>query len=516
MLFIRIMSFRTLVFFSTLLPLAALADWGSLDYAPPAGETAEAFVSSAAPVSRSTLAPTPRLTTLTFADALAQTTQQSPSLQAAQADVAAKTLQSEALDGINKPWVFVSATAARYRVNADLDTSDVQNRINALGGQVDQFLGQLPPIPGLSLPDFSQAGNLLPNPIDLQREDTYTNAALSAVWPVYSGGRLEAMQDLVGARAEEAQSNLASVEQGLQRTLIERYFGLQLAKMALRVREQAKRTIAGHDHMAQRFYDQGMIARKERLEAQAALSDAQMEVEQARNRVALTEAGLAALVNQPDIQPANAIFVDRTPLPPLQFFQDQAISHFPGFAKIDAKEHQVSAMKDFSEGAFKPSISVLGRHDIRAHDADWMVGVNMRYTLWSGIDRQKMIEAADIQQQQISAVRAQAQSDIRLLVKKHYLAVEDALARFAAHSAQLPLAREQARLASRGFAEGLATAQDAIDSETNLAKVRTERAQSAYDYLLALADLLDSAGIPETFIDYQLRADVRIDEALYD
>ncbi|MBV7434360.1 TolC family protein [Cardiobacteriaceae bacterium TAE3-ERU3] len=451
---------------------------------------------------------------MNFADALQRTRNNSAKLRADQADVAAKALQREAIEGINLPWLSISGTAARYSIHADISTEKVQQRIDALGAQIDGVLGQLPPIPGLPPPpDFSNAGNILPDSIHLHKKDNYTNAALSVIWPAYSGGRLGAVKDFVGARASEAQSTLRTTEDTLYSTLVERYFGTQLAILAESVRAQAVSTIAKHDHMAQRFLDEGLIARNERLEASAKLAEAKDNLEAAENKSKLATAGLARLVGANMAHPATALFVNTNALKPLDWYQQQALEHFPGFAKIDAKEQQVEAMRTFSEAAFKPTINVLGRHDIKAHDANWLIGVNVRYTLFSGVDRSKMIKAANIQLDQVQAVREQAQSDIQLLVEKNWLSVQDALARFASYDAQMALAREQTRLASRSFAEGLATALDAIDADTNLARVRTERAQAAYDYVLALSQLLESAGIPETFIDYQVNADVHIDEA---
>lgn len=450
---------------------------------------------------------------MNFAEALQRTRSKSAKLRANQTDVAAKTLQREAVEGINLPWLSISATAARYNLHADISTEKVRQRIDALGAQIDGLLGQLPAIPGLPpVPDLSHAGSILPDSIHLHKRDNYTNAALSVIWPAYTGGRLEAVKNLVGARADEAKSTLQTTEDTLYSTLVERYFGMQLANLAESVRAQALRTIAKHDHMAQRFLDEGLIARNERLEASAKLAEAKDNLEAAQNKAKLAAAGLEQLVGAEMTHPATALFVNTSALKPLTWYKQQAFEHFPGFTKIDAKEQQAEAMRTFSEAAFKPSISVLGRHDIKSHDANWMIGINVRYTLFSGIDRSKMIEAANIQLDQVQAVREQAQSDIGLLVEKNWLGVQDALARFASYDAQMKLAQEQARLASRSFAEGLATAIDAIDADTNLARVRTERAQAAYDYILALSQLLESAGIPQTFIDYQVNADVHIDE----
>ena len=48
-----------------------------------------------------------------------------------------------------------------------------------------------------------------------------------------------------------------------------------------------------------------------------------------------------------------------------------------------------------------------------------------------------------------------------------------------------------------------------FDAELNLAGVRTERLQAAYNFDLLLAQLLEAAGISDEFSAYARRADAR-------
>ena len=59
------------------------------------------------------------------------------------------------------------------------------------------------------------------------------------------------------------------------------------------------------------------------------------------------------------------------------------------------------------------------------------------------------------------------------------------------------------------FLEGMSASSDLIDAELNLAKVRTERMQAAFNYDLTLAQLLEAAGISDEFTSYIRRADAR-------
>ena len=74
-----------------------------------------------------------------------------------------------------------------------------------------------------------------------------------------------------------------------------------------------------------------------------------------------------------------------------------------------------------------------------------------------------------------------------------------------AFGAALELARENVRVRTRAFEEGVATSLDVVDARLSLAKVELGRLASARDLDVALAELLEAAGQTERY--ETLRAD---------
>ena len=68
---------------------------------------------------------------------------------------------------------------------------------------------------------------------------------------------------------------------------------------------------------------------------------------------------------------------------------------------------------------------------------------------------------------------------------------------------------EYLKAKNAAFLEGWSSSSDLIDAELNLAKVRTERIQMAYSYDVALAKLLEAAGVSDEFTSYSRRIDAR-------
>lgn len=121
----------------------------------------------------------------------------------------------------------------------------------------------------------------------------------------------------------------------------------------------------------------------------------------------------------------------------------------------------------------------------------------------SAASAQRKIEQAELTEQQ-------ALADIALLVEKNWLAVDQARTQYLAQQAQEELARELLRLRAAALRGGTGTALELIDAELNLARVQTERAQTAHQYVQALAALLESTGQAGEFERYMAQADIQI------
>jgi outer membrane protein TolC len=72
------------------------------------------------------------------------------------------------------------------------------------------------------------------------------------------------------------------------------------------------------------------------------------------------------------------------------------------------------------------------------------------------------------------------------------------------------LARENLRLRERGFDEGQATSLDVNDARNALARAETERALAAYDFVVALAELLQASGQARALSEYVQLADIQL------
>ena len=102
-----------------------------------------------------------------------------------------------------------------------------------------------------------------------------------------------------------------------------------------------------------------------------------------------------------------------------------------------------------------------------------------------------------------------AGKDIAVLIEKLYNQMNNYANQMKSIDASLAFAEEYLKAKNASFLEGMSSSSDLVDAELNLAKVRTERMQTAYNYDVALAKLLEAAGISDEFISYLHRTDAR-------
>ena len=438
---------------------------------------------------------------LSFEQARAALLERSDQLAASSKAVDSARLRREGMEGLGGPSVAVIGLGYRYSANVDLDLDPARralgNGISLLPPQLGGAVAQLPS---------------LPSNYNLQRKNTAASASLAAVWPLYMGGLGNAVRSELDAMTDEAMADAASSADQLQTLLVQRYFTSQLAERAATLRQRAQEGVRAHDDAAQRMLKAGVIAQVERLQASAALADAQQQSRKADDDARLARSALVRTVHaNVAVRPSSPLFVSSEALPPLQRFLDSAQSRHPGLSKVAAKRRQAESLHDATEALRKPQVLAFGLREVNTSGKpNWVAGVAVRWALWDSIDRDKLSAAGQRKVEQAELTDAQVRSDIGLLVEKNWLAVEQSRSQYLSGQAQENLARELLRLRQAGLREGTSTALDLIDAQLNLAKVQTERASVANQYVQALAALLESTGQADEFSRYMARADIQI------
>lgn len=441
---------------------------------------------------------------LTFNEALALMQQNSSKLAASKAGVRSSELQKEALKGLGGPQLLVTGHWGYHDLNLTLPVSELKAmEINL----ADSFLQNR--IPAWIQPILNH--NEIPlgaavEKMPIKGRDHFGAAILT--WPIYTGGLITSIKKLSTGRLHEEQANDSKTYAEEHGKLVERYFGAVLLRQVAKIRREAVEVVARHDYLAQRAMEEGVIAKVERLQATVALAEAKKNALKAQNDSEMADLALNKLLALDDeVFEKTPLFVHREPLQSKEEFIELALQEHPGEKLVKAKKQQAQALKTASTAAWKPTVSLLGIHELKRHQANKMVGINVGWLVYSSVDRRKMAKAAEEKLKQAELSQQDVDSDIKLLIEKDWRALENARETFFALDSNLKAAEEYMRLREKGLEQGVSTFTDLQDAQINLEKNQTERLKAALDYVMALNELVTSAGHPELFEKFLATSD---------
>ena len=212
---------------------------------------------------------------------------------------------------------------------------------------------------------------------------------------------------------------------------------------------------------------------------------------------------------------STPLFILTRPPPPLADCLRDAERANPALASLDAKTDVASQGVVIAKSEFLPSVGgfaddELIKNYLTLTEPNWNVGIGIgiSFKLFSREDRGSKVGAASAQQRQVEAQRAEVLNDIKLAVEVSWMRTEQAREQFLLLESGLELTRENLHLRERGFAEGQSTSLDVNDARNAVIRVEVGRAQLAYEYVVALAALLETSGQSSRFAEFQRQAQI--------
>lgn len=338
-------------------------------------------------------------------------------------------------------------------------------------------------------------------------------SSIRAVWPIFTGGRINAAQDIASGQTAEAESLLAMEIQAQYEDLARYYFSVVLAKDVLQTRISVEQGLSQHREFAVKLEAEGQIARVERLQSDASLAKATVDRKKAEKDVEIALSALTQILNQDERVFPNTLLFINDQLPPLSAFTDQTLQTYPGLSILDARKKQASSLISAEKGRYYPEIYLYGNYTLYEEESlaselapDWLVGIGVSIPLIDTSGRSDTVQAAHSAVLQISHLRQQATRDLTVLVEKTYFEAEQAIAEVQGLNASLLLARENLRLRSKAFNQGLATSLEVVDAELYLASIKTQQQVASFNYQMALNKLLAISSDVKSFNHYLLNA----------
>jgi outer membrane protein TolC len=447
---------------------------------------------------------------LSLDDALAMTLTDNPSMQAAEYNRLAARQERRAAIGLRMPQVGINGSYAYLGKDIEIDLNNLKSPVQSLAGQ----LMQSGMIPSDYLPTLSQlmGGITSANWVLPLQDRSLGIIGGDVTMPLWMGGKINAANR--AARLNEQSATSASVQQRntLITELVERYYGLALARQVVEVRRQVVNGVRQHLDDAIALEAQGMIAHSERLYVDFRMSEAERDLQNAQSQVETIASALnSTLGREGDYLPVTAMFMLRD-IESLDYYQTLAADHNPLLQQVDQKRRLAQEGVRAQRAAFLPQVVAIGGMSFYDYQVTrilprWAVGVGVNFKLFDGLNREYKYAAAKQTVHRVEALQKQAGTNVSVLIEKLYNQMSNYRTQLASIEASMTFAEEYLKTKNAAFREGLSSSTDLIDAELNLAKVKTERLQVAYQYDLLLAQLLEAAGISDEYLSYMRRTD---------
>lgn len=409
----------------------------------------------------------------------------------------------EAARGLYWPEIGITADYTKLDDEVSLTPSDLFDSMPS-GDVLQRFLNLLGRIDGIPT---SQINDAFTSEIT---KDYVVISSLTAVWPVFTGGRIDAAQDIALNQLAEAEYLTRIKKQALFEQLVKVYFGVVLAKQVLAAQTEAEKGLFKHFDNSKKLQQAGQIAKVERLKAEASYDKARVEKNKAGRELEIAQTALNHLLKEKrDINPDSVLFTNNT-LPSMSEITTETLKNHPGLGVLDSKRKQAQGFVDVKKGEYLPEVFLFGNYNLYEQDTlaadlapDWMVGVGVKIPITTRSGRSGKLKAAKTTIIELDYLTAQAIQDLKLLVEKTWREANTALEEYNGLKSSLALANENIHLRDAAYAQGLSTSLEVVDAKLFLASVKIQRQAAAYEYVLSLARLLALSDQMDSFSGYQ-------------
>ena len=431
---------------------------------------------------------------LSLDEAVAVTLTENPALKAAAYEERAAQQQRRAAIGLRMPQINVTGAYAYMAKDIGFDFNDLKGPVKegVAGGLTALVQNGL--IPADKIPTLQGLLNpMMDADWFLKVQDQSLGFVGGEVTvPIWMGGKINAANRAARINEKTAVAQGNQTRNALISELVERYFGLALATQVVAVRQQVVDGVRRHLEDARALERNGMIAQTERLYVEFKMAEAERELANAKLQAETIASALSnTLGRESDWRPVTAMFL-LAKVEDLAYYQDLAQARNPLLSQVSLKRELAQEGVRAQRADFLPQVAASGggsfyNYQVAGLVPRWAVGVGVNIKIFDGLNREYKYSAAKQTVRRVGELQNKAGKDI----------------------AVLKFAEEYLRMKNAAFLEGMSSSSDLIDAELNLAGVRTERLQAAYNYDLLLARLLEAAGISDEYPSYARRNDAQ-------
>jgi len=331
---------------------------------------------------------------------------------------------------------------------------------------------------------------------------------LDLQWPIYTGGRLDALERAARIEATASADDLAAARADLTLEITRAYWALVTATESVRVVQESRARVDAHVRDVRNQLTAGLVPPNDVLSAEAQASRQRMLAAQTRSLREVSEAELARLVGvAPGAAIALAPMLDVAPFAgaPLDQLIAAAKAQRPERASLVKRLDAAGARANAATAGAKPTVAVAGGVDYgqpnprifpreAAWHSSWDAGINVSWPIFDGGRTKSDMAGATAASRMLQERLAEFDSIVAMEIRQRLSEAESSRAAIEAAGDAVRAATEARRVVSERFAAGVATSTDVLDAQGLLLQAELERTQAVAAARLADARLARAVG----------------------
>ncbi len=327
-------------------------------------------------------------------------------------------------------------------------------------------------------------------------------------WPIYSGGRVDALARAAQAETSAAVSDIEAARLDLRLEITRAYWAVATAHETVKVVEEGVRRSGAHLDDVRTRLDAGLIPPNDVLSVQAEHAHQQVLLAEAQNMSAVSETDLRRLTGIADDTPielAEDLTPRDQPAPEVSAMVAEARSGRPDRRAITQRIDSAAAREAAAASALRPAFGVAGGFDylrpnqrilppIDAWKTSWDVSLNASWSIWDGGRARADVAEAAATTRAARERLAEFDTMLSMEVRQRLLDLSSARATVPSANESAIAAAEARRVVGERFSAGVATSTDVIDAQVALLQSELERTRAFANVRLAEARLARAVG----------------------
>jgi outer membrane protein len=338
-------------------------------------------------------------------------------------------------------------------------------------------------------------------------KDNY-NWILEARQPLFAGGAILANYEASRIGADIASLDEVSTVQDLVLEVKTAYFNILKAGRILALATQSLEQLQAHRDTAQGFYNQGLIAKNDLLQAEVELANGRQFLLKSENGLELARSKFNTLLRRPMGTPVEIedTLNDRPYGKTFDACLAVALDNRPEIRSLALRKEQARSQVKVSQSEYYPSVSLVGNYakfgdtpgvagSPFKDQESWYVMAVANWNLWEWGKTKNRVEFGQSRENQAADFLANARDQITLEVKNAFLLLHEAEKQIQVAAKAIEQAEENFRINTERYREQVGTSTEVIDAQTLLTKSRSDRHNALGDFNISRARLERAMGV---------------------